>query len=128
MEKIIRVGDYEIPLKSTAASLFSYKAQFGRDAMKDLLALVKTIPDGDVNAETLAESDFDMDLFYRFLWVFAKAADPSIPPLVEWLGVFDVGPFEFMETALPESMELLMGTTRTNVKSKNRPAARGIKK
>ena len=128
MENIVKVGEYEIPIKSNAASLFAYKAQFGRDAMKDLLSLVKSVPNGEVSAEALAESDLDMDVFYRFLWVFAKSADPSIPPLVEWLAGFDIGPLEFMEAVLPESIELLMSTTQTSVPTKNHPAARGAKK
>ena len=41
MEKIISVGEYKFPVKSTAARLLSYRRNFGRDGMKDLLALVK---------------------------------------------------------------------------------------
>lgn len=43
MEKIVRVGEYGIPIKSTAASLFSYKVNFKRDALKDLLNLAPSI-------------------------------------------------------------------------------------
>lgn len=126
MERTVTVGEYKIPLKSNAASLMSYKAHFGRDGLQDLLVLAKTMPK-KATAESLAEGGFDIDLFYRFMWVFAKASDPSIPPLIDWLGGFDIAPLEFMATVLPEVAELLMDTTGTSIPSKNHPAARKAK-
>jgi len=87
MERIIKVGEYEFAARSTAASLFSYKRNFNRDGLKDLIALTQGMPDdaeGDI-VTALVEGHFDFDTFYRFLWVFAKAANPQIPPLENWL-------------------------------------------
>lgn len=131
MEKIIRVGDYEIPLKSTAASLFSYKANFKRDALKDLFALAaplsKVAGDGAQNEQALmqsiAENGLDLDMFYRFLWVFARSADKSIPLIEDWLEGFDMAPFDFMAETLPVVAELLVSTVEGTTKSKNHPAA-----
>lgn len=117
MEKTIKAGNYEFPAKSTAASLFSYKSNFGRDGLRDLISLANSTGDG-VNMESV-----DMDVFFRFLWVFAKASTPEIQPLEEWLDTFDVAPLDFMAEVLPQITELLGNTAKTSVKSKNSPAA-----
>ena len=85
MEKIIRIGEYEFAAKSTAASLFSYKRNFNRDGLKDLIAMAKGMP-GEMGSDSkdeiisaLLENDFDFDAFFRFLWVFAKSGNPEIP-------------------------------------------------
>lgn len=125
MERIIKVGEYEFAAKSTAASLFSYKRNFNRDGLKDLIALTQGMPndaEGDI-VTALVEGHFDFDTFYRFLWVFAKAANPQIPPLENWLEGFDMPPVQFAIEVLPQSMDLLFDSTKTTVHPKNHPAA-----
>jgi len=125
MERIIKVGEYEFAAKSTAASLFSYKRNFNRDGLKDLIALTQGMPDdaeGDI-VSALVEGNFDFDTFFRFLWVFAKAANPEIPPLERWLEGFDMPPIDFAVQALTQSMDLLFDSTKTSVQPKNHPAA-----
>lgn len=125
MERIIKVGEYEFAAKSTAASLFSYKRNFNRDGLKDLIALTQGMPDdaeGDI-VSALVEGNFDFDTFFRFLWVFARAANPEIPPLERWLEGFDMPPIDFAVQALTQSMDLLFDSTKTSVQPKNHPAA-----
>lgn len=125
MERIIKVGEYEFAAKSTAASLFSYKRNFNRDGLKDLIALTQGMPDdaeGDI-VSALVEGNFDFDTFFRFLWVFARAANPGIPPIERWLEEFDMPPIDFAVQALTQSMDLLFDSTKTSVKPKNHPAA-----
>ena len=125
MERIIKVGEYEFAAKSTAASLFSYKRNFNRDGLKDLIALTQGVPndaEGDI-VTALVEGNFDFDTFFRFLWVFARAANPEIPPLERWLEGFDMPPIDFAVQALTQSMDLLFDSTKTSVKPKNHPAA-----
>ena len=55
MEKIVKVGEYEFPVRSNAATLLSYRRNFGRDGMKDLLALVTYIS-ADERAEKVLEN------------------------------------------------------------------------
>jgi len=121
MEKIIKIGEYELPVKSTAAALFSYKSNFGRDGLRDLISLAKGIPTGsDIKVEDIIANDnFDLDVFFRFLWIFAKSADKGIPPIEQWLEGFEVAPFDFVAEVLPQIQELLMSTVKSNVKSKN---------
>lgn len=121
MEKIIKVGDLEIPVKSTAASLISYKANFHRDGIRDMLGLVKGLPEDlkKITVETLADSGFDMEVFFCFLWVFAKSANKEIPPMLEWLEGIDVPSIEFAFTAIPQMLDLLMATATSSVRPKN---------
>lgn len=133
MEKVIKLGGKEVRLKSTAASLIRYKANFGRDGLKDLISLadgisVKNIgADGAVNKDAamnmLKGESFDLDVFYRFFWVFAKSGDPSIPPLEEWLDTIDEGPIDTISVAFPAVAELLTSTAQTTVAAKNLTAA-----
>lgn len=127
MEKIIvikyqkddEVNEYRFAAKSTAASLISYKANFGRDGLKDLIKLAKGI-EGDTDPLIILESEgFDFDIFYRFLWVFAKAGEKTIPPFEQWLEAFEMSPIDFAVQTLPQVIELLGSTVGSTVKSKN---------
>lgn len=110
MEKVIKIEEYEFVAKSTAASLISYKANFGRDGLKDLVYLSQA----SSNIENL-----DIDVFFRFLWIFAKAANPNIKPLEQWLEGFEIPPLDFAFAVLPQITDLLGTTVQTSVKPKN---------
>ncbi|MBQ7758388.1 hypothetical protein [Anaerotignum sp.] len=137
MEKIVRVEEYEFPVRSSAATLLSYRRNFGRDGMKDLLALVKglgkkkitPVDENDTETEeerkhemmiAFADSSFEMDTLYRFIWTFAKSADKTIPPLEEWLDTFDVPALEFVADVFPQVSDLLFSMAKTNVKAKKK--------
>ena len=121
MEKIIKIAEYEIPVKSTAASLISYKANFGRDGLQDLMRMAKSLKGfkGDMTDDMVG--GIDLDTFFRFMWVFAKAADPQIKPIEQWLEGYDVAPLDFAFAAIPQIMDLLGKTVKSTVpmKSKN---------
>lgn len=112
MEKIIEVGGKQIKAKSTAASLLRYKANFGQDGLRDFIALATDVQEGKISYDT------DFTVFYRFLWVFAKAADPELPPLEEWMDGFDIPPLDFIMEALPQTVPLL-STGHAMIKPKN---------
>ena len=125
MEKIVKVGEYEFPVRSNAATLLSYRRNFGRDGMKDLLALVKDVGnknanDADSVVQAFADGSFEMETLYRFIWVFAKSADKSIPPMEEWLEGFDIPALEFVSEVFPQISDLLFSMAKTNVKSKKK--------
>lgn len=124
MEKTIKIGEKELTVKSTAGSLFRYKANFRRDGIKDLLSLAKGIKDIKSDSEEdimkmLENENFNLDVFFNFLWVFAKAADDSIPPIEKWLDGFDLPPLDFVVEVLPQVQPLLFSAIKTSVKSKN---------
>ena len=125
MEKIVKVGEYEFPVRSNAATLLSYRRNFGRDGMKDLLALVKgfgnkNADDADSVVQAYADGSFEVETLYRFIWTFANSADKAIPPLEEWLEGFDVPALEFVSEVFPQISDLLFSMAKTNVKSKKK--------
>lgn len=123
MEKIVRVGEYEFSVRSSAATLLSYRKHFGRDGMKDLLVLVKSFSnkntksedDADLIVQTLADGSFEIETLYRFIWTFAKSADKTLLPMEEWLDNFDVPALEFISEVFPQVSELLFSMAKTNV-------------
>lgn len=77
MEKVINIDNKNIKFKSTAATPLRYKAQFGRDFFNDLMKLEPE------------NTELDTEVVYNIIWVLAKTADKTIPPLIEWLDEFD---------------------------------------
>lgn len=66
--------------------------------------LEKYIIDGELQASDEVIAEIDFEVFSDLLWLFAKAADPSIKPPLEWESQFTSIP---LRTLLPEIMELL---------------------
>ena len=97
MEKIINIDGREVKLKTNGAFLFRYKEQFHRDALRDLTTLAKIKED---NMEEL-----EIVVFYNFFWTMARAANPEIPPLKEYLETFDEFP---ILDILPDIVEMAM--------------------
>jgi hypothetical protein len=124
MERIIKVGDIEIPVKSTAASALQYKSHFGSDGVRALFALIQSVAVDEKGAVSFDSVDFDFEVAYRFLWIYARAADPEIKPLEEWLEGFSVPTLTFVIDALPELINLMIETTAPTVKPKNSEAAK----
>jgi len=114
MEKILTIDGRQVKFKSTGAFLLRYKAQFGRDALQDILRLQSAIDNkGRIkNIDTL-----DLEVFYNLVWTLAKTADPSIPPPLEWLDTF--GEFPLVEI-VPEVIDLIFSSLGTTVEPKKK--------
>jgi len=113
MEKILNIDGKQVKFKSTGAYLLRYKAQFGRDAIKDMIRLTDSY---DVSTNSLKVDDaFDLDIFYNLIWVLAKTADPSIPPAIDWLDGFEEFP---LSEIIPEVMDLIMSCMQSSIKKK----------
>ena len=110
MEKMLKIKDYEIPVKSHAGILLSYKLNFKREALSDIAKLQ------NINLKTL--EGFDTEVFYRLLWVLAKTANNDIPPLEIWLEQFDVEPVDFIFECFDDVIELIASNFQANVKKK----------
>lgn len=88
MEKIVNIGGKDFKMKSTAANLLKYKAQFGRDLFEDVQKLQEAMkPD-----KTVDFSKIDLNVVYEMCWLLIKAADPELPPPLEWLDTLDSFP------------------------------------
>jgi len=114
VEKILTIDGRQVRFKSTGAFLLRYKAQFGRDALQDILRIQSAIDNkGRIkNIDTL-----DLEVFYNLVWTLAKTADPSIPPPLEWLDTF--GEFPLAEI-VPEVIDLIFSSLGTTVEPKKK--------
>lgn len=113
MEKIINIDGRQVKFKSTGAFLLRYKAQFHRDALKDIYKLDEAM-DGDeiTNIDAL-----DLEVFYNLLWTLAKTADPNIDPPLEWLDGFNEFP---LMDIIPEVVGLIFSCISSTVESKKK--------
>lgn len=88
MERVVTIGGQPYKMKSTAANLLKYKAQFGRDLLEDISIMQGAMkPDGSFDFSVL-----DLEVIYNMCWLLLKAADPSLPPPMEWLDTLDSFP------------------------------------
>ena len=114
MEKTLVIDGRQVPFKSTGAFLLRYKAQFHRDALKDIYKMQNAVkPDGTVSdIEVL-----DIEVFYNLIWTLAKTADPNILPPFEWLDTFE----EFnLNEIIPEVIDMIYSCIGATVESKKK--------
>lgn len=107
MEKLIKIDDKDIKFKSTAGTLMRYRNNFGRDFIKDIIALekkFKTVKSGVAQFEIV-----ELDMFEKIAWAMAKTANNNTPDIEHWLDEFNS--FSIMQI-LPEIMDLLVGNLK----------------
>lgn len=114
MEKILNIDGRQVKFKSTGAYLLRYKAQFGRDAFKDIYKLMGVMSEDNKIADIDA---LDLEVLYGMVWTLAKTADPSIPPPMEWLD--DFSEFPIMDI-LPEVQDMILSCITSTVQSKKK--------
>jgi hypothetical protein len=114
MEKTITIDGRQVRFKSNGATPMRYKAQFGKDYLKEILKMApieKMNKKKDVNAKDLEVIDFEV--FYNIAWIMAKTADPSIPEPLEWLATFEEFP---IAEIVPDLQELMTATLMSSKK------------
>jgi len=114
MEKILTIDGRQVKFKSTGAFLLRYKAQFGRDALQDILKLQGAI---DNKNQIKNIGALDLEVFYNLVWTLAKTADPSIPPPLEWLDEFSEFP---LMDIIPEIVDMIFSCLTSTVESKKK--------
>lgn len=115
MEKIISIDGRDVRFKSTGAFLLRYKAQFQRDALRDIFKLESIVNKETGEVESLEA--LDLETFYNIVWTLAKTADPNIPPPLEWLDSFEEFP---LIDIIPELIEMILSTISTKVQPKKK--------
>jgi hypothetical protein len=105
MERTITIDGRQVRFKSTGAFLLRYKAQFGRDAMQDLLKLSQAL-DTETGEVTNLDA-LDLEVFFNLAWTLAKTADPGTPDPFTWLDTFDSFP---LDEVLPQVSDLLLAS------------------
>lgn len=109
MEKTVMIGGAEYKMKSTAANLLKYKAQFGRDLLTDVQKLQSAhLADGSWDF-----SKIDLETLYEMVWLLIKAANPELPPPMQWLDTLDSFPLkEAAGEAMTLYVESMEGTAK----------------
>lgn len=115
MIKTITIDGKQVTFKSNGATPMRYKAQFGRDFMKDVVKMAPIAEHAgkdDISLEVIEMIDFEV--FSNILWVFAKTADPqNVPDPLAWLDQFDEFPvFDLFE----DVQDLVMNNFETSKK------------
>lgn len=114
MEKILTIDGRQVKFKSTGAFLLRYKAQFGRDALRDIFKLQDAV---DSKTRIKNIDALDLEVFYNLVWTLAKTADPSIPPPLEWLDEFSEFP---LMDIIPEIIDLIFSSLGATVEPKKK--------
>lgn len=98
MEKIVKIGDMNVPFKATAGTPKRYRVKFGREMMKDIQ---------DLAEEYLKSEQLSVDalqIFENVAYIMAKQADDSITDDPdEWLDNFEIFSIYYV---LPEILKL----------------------
>lgn len=106
MEEIVMIGDKPLKLKSTAAFLLKYKAQFRSDPIKDLMKMKDL-------------KEIEMETLYNVVWSLAKNADKDIKEPMEFFDDFENLPIldkDFLNTVI----NLALGSMGASVKPKKK--------
>lgn len=86
MERVIRIGTRDVPMKATASTLTRYRNQYGRDLIEDFVKIQKGVQEEHITGEVI-------DMFVGLSHIMARQADPNIPPDPnDWVDEFDVFP------------------------------------
>lgn len=124
LTKTIRIDGKNVTFGASASVVRLYRARFGRDILKDIALLTKSLKEANINAGAAGEmSDEEkitvasalpvetLEMFENLAYVMAKAANPSIPNTPEeWLDEFSV--FSIYALA-PEIVHLWMKSSET---------------
>lgn len=114
MEKTIIIDGKSVRFKSNGATPLRYKAQFGKDYLKEILkmsSLENINSNKKLDVKNLESLDFEV--FYNISWIMAKTADPTIPEPLEWLSGFDEFP---IDEIFLEMQDLMLATLTTSKK------------
>lgn len=82
MEKVVQIDEQSVRVRMSADTLRVYRRTFGRDLIVDMNKMTETM---------------DMEVIENLLYIAAKAADPELPEIDEWLAQFT--PFAIYQSA-----------------------------
>lgn len=81
MDKVVKIGDIDVGLRSNALTPRLYRFKFRRDLIQDMKLLQKTVDEADPE-----NPDLDTTVFEHVGYIMAKQYNPDIPSEEEdWL-------------------------------------------
>lgn len=105
MERIVNIGDKEIKLRITAATLIHYRNEFNQDPLKSIMKLSKIEED---------TTELDLEVFYNLFYIMAKSCDKTIIDKIEFYERFDFFPFEELLPVIMEFISKSFGSIKKN--------------
>lgn len=137
MIKTIKIDDnHSLELNGSFGWLITYRTQFGRDILPELMPLLGSLMDlmrgvpinkkitledmisideDVVDSALIRLSGLESTMFLDIIWALAKNADDDIPDPKEWLNSFDVFP---IDKILPDTLEIILSSSVTVKNSK----------
>ena len=108
MEKVIKIGEQDVKVKSSAAIPHIYRRRFGRDIFVDMGQIMKKF-NPDKPSEITVDS---LEIFENLAYCFARHAAPEeVPDDIEvWLEQFEI--FDIYN-ALPEIFDMWIKDNHT---------------
>ena len=89
MIKVVKIGDKDVTLKSSAAIPHMYRRKFNRDIFLDMESLQKMLKKSSDNSLEVGVEALEM--FESLAWCFTKHADPDVPDDLDiWLEQFEL--------------------------------------
>ncbi len=94
MEEIVLIGEREVRLKATASILLRYKSLTGKDLLKEFIKMEKIKDELTEDNLISIYEKIDLEFIYNLFYVLAKTADPTLPPMLDFIDSFEYIPFE----------------------------------
>lgn len=117
MIKTLTVGDKEVKFKTSAAVLYLYRREYGRDLLVDMAKIEAGLHKNEDGSSTLPIEN--LQIFEEMAYIFAKHADPENVPddIVEWLDQFET--FDIFQI-FPEIISMWTAEQKTTSKLKKK--------
>lgn len=118
MIKTLTFGDKQVQFSTSFAWTFIYKSQFGKDAAKVLLPIIKKIYSEDVSEEDQAIyfwEELGFTGIAEIAWAMARLADKTIPEPGAWVLSFgdDFAAADLTTELLPEAVISCFSTKKS---------------
>lgn len=85
MEKTVKIGAFEVPMKATANTPKRYRHEFNADLLLELQKIYKST---DKKTGAIAEGT-DLSVIENLAYIMAKQANPEIGTQDDWLDQFE---------------------------------------
>lgn len=120
MDKNIKIGDRFVPIRTNGLILLTYKRDFGRELISDMLSMYQKNGDGEYDIDI---KSLNTETIYNITYTLAKMADPNIGSMDEWLSGFDNFP---ISDVMQEIVPIITDCITSDAEIKKQIAAAGL--
>lgn len=120
MIKVVKIGDKDVTLKTSAALPHIYRRTFNRDIFLDMTKMSQSVTVREDGTSELHDPAV-IEMFEDMAYCFAKHADPDVPDdPMEWFAQFEM--FDIYKL-IPVITDMWNGERKTTSKIKKKSAA-----